>query len=239
MSRLRIHYFQQVSYEGIGCMEKWAGEKGHVLSSTRFYANFDPPDLQSIDWLIVMGGPMNIYEEDKYPWLKEEKAYIRKAIDTGKVVLGICLGSQLIASVLGASVFKNRQKEIGWFNIFKSKRGEEMELIKSFERETMVFHWHGDTFNLPEGAIHLFHSAATENQAFIYNERVIGLQFHPEITPSDLKIMVESGLDELVIDKYIESSDKILSNSDLSYELNRRLMEVLDYLEMISANDIT
>src|SRR2546428_2396131 len=114
---MNIHYFQHVPFEGLGCIEDWANRKSHVLSSTRFFEKHTLSDLKTIDWLIVMGGPMGVYDESEYLWLKEEKEFIKKAIDANKVVIGICLGSQLIAEVLGAKVYKNKFTEIGWFPV--------------------------------------------------------------------------------------------------------------------------
>ena len=132
--------------------------------------------------MIVMGGPMNIYEEKKYPWLLREKCFIEDATKTGKVVIGICLGAQIIADVLGANVYAGEHKEIGWFPIFRTKEAGESIVFRDFPSELEVFHWHGDSFDLPSGCIRLAESAACPNQAFIYDERVVGLQFHLEVT---------------------------------------------------------
>ena len=104
---MKIHYFQHVPFEGLGNIEDWIKSKGHTLSSTHFFKNDTLPQLSEIDWLIVMGGPMNVYEENLYPWLAAEKKFIAKAINEGLRVLGICLGAQLIAAALGAKVYPN------------------------------------------------------------------------------------------------------------------------------------
>lgn len=102
---MRIHYLQHVPFEDLANIEVWAGEKGHEVSVTRLYMDETLPALDRFDWLIVMGGPMNIYEEVEYPWLIKEKEFIRNAINAGKFVMGICLGAQLIADVLGEKLF--------------------------------------------------------------------------------------------------------------------------------------
>ena len=105
MSTYRVHYIQHVPYEGLGYIEKWVKDNGYNLTVTRIYEDYKFPDQDDFDMLVIMGGPMGTYEEDSYPWLKDEKLFVRKAIDSGKAVLGICLGSQIIANALGAAVY--------------------------------------------------------------------------------------------------------------------------------------
>ena len=112
---MNIHCIQHVPFENPGSIGDWIKHKGYRLSTTRLYGGESLPDIDPIDWVIIMGGPMGIYDEDKYPWLKEEKVFIKNALDKGKVVIGICLGAQLIAGVLGAKIYKNRYREIGYF----------------------------------------------------------------------------------------------------------------------------
>jgi GMP synthase (glutamine-hydrolysing) len=120
VANMRIHYLQHVSFEDPGCIRLWADSAGHLMSATRFYRDCKLPALEELDWLIIMGGPMSIYDENKHPWLRGEKRFIHQAIQDGKVVLGICLGAQLIADVLGAKVYPNGCKEIGWFPVQKT-----------------------------------------------------------------------------------------------------------------------
>ena len=114
---MNAHFFQHVPFEGIGNIEPWLIAKGYEITSTQFYKNSQLPDYQKIDLLIIMGGPMSVNDEAKYPWLVAEKQFIRNCIEAGKSVLGICLGSQLIANAMGASVYRNHEKEIGIFYI--------------------------------------------------------------------------------------------------------------------------
>ena len=207
---MRIHIFQHVPFEGPAGIESWADDKGHTLTTTRFFENDAPPNIDDLDWLVVMGGPMNIYEEDQYPWLKAEKAVLGKAISAGKTVIGICLGAQLIAAVLGAEVFRGEHKEIGWFPIELSPAGEESEIFGFLPKRFPVFHWHGDTFTLPAGAVHLAQSEGCENQAFLYDGRVLGLQFHLESTPASVRDIVRHCRNEIVPAKYVQSADAML-----------------------------
>src|SRR5690606_32591469 len=114
------------------------------------------------------------------PWMKEEKKLIEKAILKGKRVIGICLGAQLIADVLGARVFPNKEKEIGWFPIELTEEGQKSPFFAGFNKTETVFHWHGDTFEIPKGAEHIASSKVCENQAFLFDHKVLGLQFHLE-----------------------------------------------------------
>ena len=229
--KLKIHTLQHVSFEGLGCINQWITTKGHTVNYTKLYDNPQFPVLDEFDWLIVMGGPMGVYDEAMYPWLKEEKEFIRRAIEGGKTIVGICLGSQLIAEVLGAKVYPNKQKEIGWFDIQKTEIAKSQPLLEQIEELFTVFHWHGDTFDLPAGSERLFSSAVCLNQAFLYKKKVLGLQFHFEVTSHTLKEMIENGMSELVEDKTIQSATKILEQTNYIDSNNQKMFQILDYLE--------
>ena len=229
MKTLSIHTFMHVPFEGLGCMKQWISEKNHTVSYTKFYETYQLPNLEEIDWLIVMGGPMGVYDEAIYPWMAEEKVYIKQAIEKGKMIIGICLGSQLIAEVLGAKVYPNKQKEIGWFNLQITDEGKAEQFLNGFEDSFMVFHWHGDTFNLPEGSKRLFQSEITKNQAFIYNEKVLGLQFHFEVTEASMTEMLKHGASELIESETIQTAELILSQTDFIDSNNKKMFDILDY----------
>ena len=229
--KLKIHTLQHVSFEGLGCIDQWITIKGHSVNYTKLYDNPQFPTLVEFDWLIVMGGPMGVYDEAIYPWLKKEKEFIRRAIERGKTIVGICLGSQLIAEVLGAKVYPNKQKEIGWFDIQKTEFAKSQPLLEQIEEQFTVFHWHGDTFDLPTDSERLFSSAVCLNQAFLYKKKVLGLQFHFEVTSHTLKEMIENGMSELVEDKTIQSAAKILKQTNYIDSNNQKMFQILDYLE--------
>lgn len=231
MTNLRIHYLQHVPFEGLGYIETWSKENGHVLSSTRFYEDEVLPAPGEFDWLIVMGGPMSIDDEDQYSWLKSEKDFIRKAIDEGKVVIGICLGSQLIAKVLGASVFPNSKKEIGWFPVELTDNAVHSPVLKTFPKRQNVLHWHGDTFDIPPDAIHLMKSEVCENQAFLYNNRVLGLQFHLEATINTLRAMTDNCGDELVSGEFVQTGAEILDGEKFCAANNALLSQLLFFFQ--------
>lgn len=175
---MRVHCFQHVPFEGLGLIEPWLRVRGHEIATTRWWAGEAAPAADAYDWLIVMGGPMNIYQHRDHPWLVAEKAAIAEACVAGKRVLGVCLGAQLIADALGGKVFQNAEREIGWWPL-RATPGAGGRF--GFPAETTVLHWHGDTYSLPSGARRLAESAACVEQAFAWGERVLGLQFHVEM----------------------------------------------------------
>jgi GMP synthase (glutamine-hydrolysing) len=226
MKKLRIHYFQHVPHEGLGSIEEWASLSGHSLTSTRFFESAWLPEISEIDWLIIMGGPMSVHDEEQFPWLADEKKFIRQAVDAGKIVLGICLGSQLISAALGARVYKNDEKEIGWFEAELTYFAKSNNLFFDMEDRLKVFHWHGDTFDLPENAIHLAYSKGCKNQAYMYKDKVLALQFHLEPTLDLLLGMIEYGRNELKTGKYVQAEKEILKNKQL-IESNRKILFTL------------
>ena len=223
MKKFKIHYFQHVPFEGLGSIEEWITLSGHSLTSTRFFESTVLPEISDIDWLIVMGGPMSVNNEKQYPWLAAEKKFIRQAIDEGKTVLGICLGSQLVSAALGAKVYQNKEKEIGWFDIEFTCFAKSDKLFFDIENRIKVFHWHGDTFDLPEKAVHLAFSKGCKNQAYSYKDKVLALQFHLEPTISSLQEMIDFGRDELKTGKYVQTEQE-LKKYDLLIESSREIL---------------
>ncbi len=235
---MNVHYLQHVPFEGLGQIEHWLTDKGHPFTRTRLYEGERLPAVESFDWLIVMGGPMGVYDSDRFAWLDEEKAFIRKAIEQQKVVLGICLGAQLIADVLGARVSKNNWREIGWHQVTRTTATENSVLRALWPRAIEVFHWHGDTFELPPEAILLASSTACLNQAFVWKERVIGLQFHLETRPEDVEALLENCADELDNSRYVQSADQIRQNSSPFGASYRLLEKILGYCEARHAESL-
>lgn len=183
---MRIHYIQNDPIVTLGSIEQWAKEKSHTLSCTKVFENESLPSFSEYDLLIILGGRMGAYEEEEYPWLAVEKQYIYEAIHQEKFVLGICLGAQMIADVLGGRAYPHTHKEIGWWPIKLDVSAQSIPLFKGIPQNFTAFEFHGDTFDLPEGAILLGSSRGCENQVFVYGERVIGLQFHPEFTTAEI-----------------------------------------------------
>lgn len=231
MKKRSIHTLMHVPYEGLGCIENWTKIKNYQVSYTKFYEDITFPDISDIDMLIIMGGPMSVYEELQFPWLIQEKTFIKSVIEAGKTVLGICLGSQLLAEVLGAKVYPNHVKEIGWFDIQKTYSGKSNSILSDVDEQFKVFHWHGDTYDIPPHCEHLFQTPNCRNQAFLYNNKVLGLQFHFEVTESTLTGMVENGKNELKKSETVQSAEEILSTTGYINNNNKMMYSILDRLE--------
>ena len=223
---MKIHYIQHVSFEGPGYISHWARQKGHRLRCTELFDNQPLPLLEDVDFLILMGGPMSIHDTKQYPWLREEAAYIEKILEAEIPLLGICLGAQQIAHVLGSRVKQGKEKEIGWFPIERHELAPDDFPLPSGP----VFHWHGETFEIPEKAAPLAWSKACLNQGFLYRKNVAGLQFHLESTRESVASLVENEAAELTQGSYVQRAEKILRN-DAPYEsVNRKMTAILDYL---------
>lgn len=226
----RAHYFQHVDFEGLGSIQDWLDDNDYSISSTRFFKNDSLPNPDDIDLLIVMGGPMSVNDTIEYPWIQNEISFIQHCIERNKPVLGICLGAQLIAASLGSKIYPNRFKEIGWFEIFGPESGQEF-LPGLFQSNPMVFHWHGETYDLPIDSTLLASSKGCKNQGFVYKTNVIGLQFHLETTPQSAQALVKHCKDELVKGSFIQSRETILSPPKGAFTKINSLMEkVLDYI---------
>jgi GMP synthase-like glutamine amidotransferase len=228
---MRIHHLQHVPFEGLGSMEPFLKTRGHQLSVTHLYLGQTLPDVGALDWLIVMGGPMGVHDMAAYPWLVAEKALIRDAIASGKIVLGICLGAQLIADVLGAGVTRNKYREIGWFPLHKTEQAGQTIIGDALPSEMDVFHWHGDTFDIPKEAVHLAFSEACQHQGFIYRNRVVGFQFHLETTQASAKALTEHCGNELDGSRYVQDAAAMLSDETRFDQINQVMFAVLTRLE--------
>ena len=227
---MRAHYLQHVPFEGLGSIETWLQTAGYDITSTRFHLSEALPEVDEIDLLVVMGGPMSVNDELEYPWLGDEKAFIRSVVASGTPTLGICLGAQLIASAMGAKVFPNAVKEIGWFPVQAVASSNEASF--KFPEETTVFHWHGETFDLPPQAVQLAQSTGCQNQAFQIGNHVIGLQFHLETTPDSAQAIVTHCRDELTDGAYIQTEQEILSAPPERYlTINGLMNDILEYLD--------
>ena len=199
-------------------------------TGTRLFEDPTLPDVDELDLLVIMGGPMSINDEADFPWLVAEKEFIRAAIERDKAVIGVCLGAQLIASAMGAAVHPNKEKEIGWFPIVGESTSGAGELFR-FPEELLVFHWHGETFDLPAGAVRLARSDACQNQALQLGRRVIGLQFHLETTPAAARDIVHHCQDELQPDRYVQTGTEILGVEDSNYAaINTYMDKVLQFV---------
>jgi len=229
----KLHYFQHVPFENLGVIETWADHHDFSLTSTRFHEDPTIVMPDDVDWLVVMGGPMGVYDHDAHPWLVDEKKAIVQAIETGKVVLGICLGAQLIAAALGAEIRENAFKEVGWFPVYLESSSLDHPLVQLFPSQWDAFHWHGDTFEIPDGARLLATSSACRSQGFVYGDRVVALQFHMEVTRSGAAALVDHCAADLSTDTFVATPDQILA-IDAPFEASHQvLIKLLDHLHTL------
>ena len=195
---MRIHCLQHVKFENPGTILEWATQNNHSIGYTYFFeSQFTWPDLDAVDALIIMGGSMNTDELEKYHWLIGEQILIREAIKAGKKILGICLGAQLIAAASGCKVYQGTEKEIGFFPIQFSNTALDLDLFNHFYNPYTVFHWHGDTFDLPESAVLIASTAICKHQAYLIGNSVLGLQFHLEMNEAVVEAMMRFDGQEL------------------------------------------
>ena len=180
---MKVLAFRHVPFEDTGRIAPILEERGIVCDYADLYKpGAAAPAVSPYAGLIVLGGPMSA--NDALPFLEQERKIVGEALERGQPLLGVCLGSQLIAHCLGARIHRNPQKEIGWFDIHFTEAAEKDTLFRGIRGPETVFHWHSDTWDLPDGAERLAWSDACGNQAFRYGGNVYGVQFHLEVTPT-------------------------------------------------------
>jgi len=225
---MKVHVLQHVPFEGLGSMAPWLESRAAEISHTRLFLNDPLPPIEGIDLVIAVGGPMSVNDEALFPWLKPEKEFIRRAVSGCVPVLGVCLGAQLIASAMGARVYCNSVKEIGWFPVAAVPTPEG---IFRFPASCTAFHWHGETFDLPAGAVRLAGSDGCPNQAFQLGPNVLGLQFHLETTPESALALLENCREDLVSGPYVQGEAELRAVPAASYQaINALMNEVLSHL---------
>jgi GMP synthase-like glutamine amidotransferase len=235
---------QHVPFEGPAAIADWAKVRGYSVTIYRSWEG-ELPELSSFDGLVLMGGPMSVADGAvKESWLEAEQAFVGSVIREKKRVFGVCLGAQIIASVLpGGRVYPGKEKEIGWYPVHWRREGaaatpyaeciERLGAKCEANPETVVFHWHGDTFDLPDGAIHLASSAVCANQAFCLEREVLGLQFHLEMTPEAVRSITEHCLAEIDPSGRWQQSSEAMRRATRYLEPNWRLLA--DLLDVWSA----
>lgn len=221
---MRVSILKHIEFEDPGYYFEYFLHKGYDVTIHNLYEG-DMPDNNS-DIIVVMGGPMNVYEEERYPFLKEEKEFISRSVKEGKKVIGVCLGAQIIADVLGSQVYRNSHKEIGWFPIQKSANS-----IMGFLPDiATVFHWHGDTFELPQGAKSIYYSDATKIQAFQYDTNVLAMQFHLEMNEEIVRDLIRYCGKDIDNSLFVMSKGEIIDQCKIySYSNKKILKNILKY----------
>jgi len=230
---LKVHVIINDSYTTLDLIKEWLRKKKYSFTFTNAYRSEKFPSKLDFDLLIILGGTVGSYEEEKYPWLKEEKKYIKKSIENNKLILGICLGAQMIAEILGGKVYPHRHSEIGWFNIKKTKfELEKNKILKNIDDNFLAFQFHNDTFDLPEEATLLAGNDANKNQAFMYKENVIGLQFHPEINFPFLEEVFQK-YNNIEKGPYVQNIQEILKRNGKFKKSKENFFIILNNIERI------
>ena len=229
---MRIAVLQHVPFEGPAAIADWAAARGFDVAVRHLYRGDPLPELSEFDMLVVMGGPMSANDEAALAWLAPEIARVGEAIASEKLVLGVCLGAQIIAKSLGAKVYKGRHKEIGWFPV---QAEAAHPLFAGLPSDFVAFHWHGETFDLPEKAVRLASTAATPNQAFAVGAKVLGLQFHMEATKESVEALLENASGEIGDGPYEQKPDAIRAGVSECAALRAHLTRLLDNFVSVSA----
>jgi GMP synthase-like glutamine amidotransferase len=232
---MRAHWIQHVPYEGLGYLESWLAEHAAEVSCTRVFADEPLPPAAMVDLLVILGGPMSVNDETALPWLVAEKTFIAQVIEAGIPTLGICLGAQLIASALGAAVGPSREREVGWWPVeaVPSMAASRPDDLFPFPERVTCLQWHGETFALPAGAVHLALSAGCEHQAMQIGRRAIGLQFHPEATPQWVAAVLAHSPDALRPGPYVMAENELTMDTGQRCQAGNLLLHNL--LEFIRA----
>ena len=233
MSGKRALIIRHVPFEGPGAIGEWLTAQGYQLDTAHLYRDDHLPDPAQLDWLVVMGGPMGVNDRDTVPFMHREIDFLKAALAQDYPIVGICLGAQLLAHCLGAPVRYQGYGEIGWFPVSPSS---DHPLAQLFDDRPPVLHWHGDTFALPDGATALLASAGCANQGFIWQDRVLALQCHPEATPASLNKLCDAEGSDLQPGKWVQDVDTIRAGEPRCEAINRRLFAMLDWLQAASSH---
>jgi GMP synthase-like glutamine amidotransferase len=206
----KVLILQHVEHEGLGIIDGLLKRRwfvtAYVLEYVRLYRGEEiPRSVDGYSAIIVLGGPMGVYEEDIYPFIRDEIVFIQQAMKECVPTIGICLGAQLIAKAAGATISSGKKKEIGWYLLRLTDEGREDPLMKCLPDPLPVFQWHGDTFDIPDGAINLASSELFPNQAIRVGRSAYGLQFHLEVTEDMVREWIAVNRAELEgVNEYID-----------------------------------
>ncbi len=225
---MKVLIVQHESFEKEGNMADWLEKNQAEITYLKLYEEQNFPNPADFDLIILVGGPMSVNDEAEYPWLVTEKEFVRQVLKLEIPMLGICLGGQLIANALGAEITLNKEAEIGWFDIENVAKQED---VFQFPDKVEIFHWHGETFALPDGAVPLIKSEACENQGFQYGRYVIGLQCHPEATTEVIQEWLDQTGGQMAQGNYIQTAEQMLDDVDGKIARSQQLAgAMLDYI---------
>jgi GMP synthase-like glutamine amidotransferase len=227
---MHLVVLQHVPFEGPASLIDWSLDRNIKLSIQFMHQPQAMPQPHLYDGIIVLGGPMGVYDDDQHPWLSAEKEFLTAAMHAGKAILGICLGAQLLAQLCGATVRRNRYKEIGWWPIHFTETALQSPLFEDFPAELEVMHWHGDTFDLPKNSQLLASSAGCHNQGFLSHDgKVLGLQFHMEWNFDVAQALTTHCHHELVSHScYVQTEEEILRPNEAYARMNAWMSKLMD-----------
>ncbi|MBL4647408.1 MAG: homoserine O-succinyltransferase [Gammaproteobacteria bacterium] len=235
---MRIHYIIHVEFEKLGAIKTWAEQHRYDLQGTNIYRGESLPNMNEFDFLISLGGPQSVTELERYAYLQQEVAFIQQAIAAGKLLLGICLGAQLIGHALGAPGQHSPQKEVGCFPVSLTSEGQQHPLFEQLPTSFDVMHWHDDMVGLPIGATILAKSTGCPRQMIQFTEQVYGLQCHMEFTQQNVKNLITHCLDDLADDGLYIQEANVMLQSDFS-RINQLLYKLLDAMVGIYSKNQT
>lgn len=221
---------QHADFEGPGLVADWAAERGLPMRLVHAHRSAAFPAADSFDLLVLMGGPMSVYEIDRNPWLEAELEFVSKVIASRKRVLGICLGAQILARQLGASVAPQETPEIGWYPVRMTRKGRLHPLFAGFPARFDALHWHGDRFAIPSGGERIAESDACPTQAFVWGDCCVGLQFHLESTNESVASLIEGSYDEDETGPYVMTAEQLRAGIGRTPSLRQHLNILLDRL---------
>ncbi len=230
-SHLRVHYFQHIAGEGFGSCYDYLKAHQAKITATEFFAlpvdlplELEAlPDIDEVDLLIIMGGTMSVNDEANYPWLKLEKRWLRRYLSAGKPAIGLCLGAQLIANALGASVSRNQHQELGWMDVGRVSHIPENYF--QIPEKINIMQWHSETFEIPRGGVRLAQNNVCQNQMYQIGRNVLGFQFHPEITPHALQLLIENEEDSAVFNgEYVQPIAELKKTIKSKFEQGNQLL---------------
>ena len=232
---MHVEIVQHVSFEGPGAFAIWAEVGGHSLHCTQLYHGDRLPANEGVDLAVIMGGPMSVHDDAEYTWLREEKSWVRERLETGKPSVGVCLGSQIIASQLGAKVNSGATPEIGWFPV--ERYPTHSKVFADFPEWLPVLHWHRDQHELPEGARPIAASRATPIQAFDYQGFAIGMQFHLETGEQEIEKLCGAAMEDTTQEgEYVQSVHEIRQGMHHVPANHKVLYDLLNQLTAVRAS---
>ncbi|MCE1271069.1 MAG: type 1 glutamine amidotransferase [Acinetobacter sp.] len=237
-SHLRVHYFQHIAGEGFGSCYDYLKAHQAKITATEFFAlpvdlplELEAlPHIDEVDLLIIMGGTMSVNDEANYPWLKLEKRWLRRYLSAGKPAIGLCLGGQLIANALGASVSRNQHQELGWMDVGRVSHVPENYF--QIPEKINIMQWHSETFEIPRGGVRLAQNNVCQNQMYQIGRNVLGFQFHPEMTPHALQLLIENEEDSAVFNgQYVQPIAELKKTIKSKFEQGNQLLNrAIDYV---------